>query len=67
MQINKWKLLIATSFIVSFLLTTFTATQAEQAITHANVVWEMTDIVVQENIILKWEVDKNALWNCNPQ
>ena len=44
----KWKILTGALFAISFLFATFTAIQAKPAIVHANVVWEMADIVAQE-------------------
>ena len=64
----KWKILSEALFAMSLLFTMFAAAiQAETVIVHANVVWEMTDVVALEGMILSWEVDKNDLWNCNPQ
>lgn len=63
----RWKMLLGVILILSFLLTTFTIIHAETVVVHANVVWEMTDVVAQEGMVLRWEVDKNDLWNCNPQ
>ncbi|HHT9111472.1 MAG TPA: hypothetical protein ACFYDZ_09990 [Candidatus Brocadiaceae bacterium] len=41
--------------------------RAETTVVHANIVWEMTDIVAQCGMSFKWEVRKNTLWSCNPQ
>src|SRR5574337_1204923 len=63
----KWKVLIGILCATSILLMAFTAIQAETVIVHANVVWEMTDVVVQENMTLSWKVEDNDLWSFNPQ
>lgn len=52
---------------LSFLLTALTDLRAETVTVHANRVWEMTDVVVQENMTLTWEVDKSSLWCFNPR
>ena len=53
--------------VTGILLTMSTCLQAETAIAHANVAWEMTDVVVQENTTLSWKVEKDCLWSCNPK
>lgn len=61
----KWKTGIGVLFALSFLLTVITTLRAETVVVHANIAWEMTDVVVQENMTLSWEVDKNDLWCFN--
>ncbi|MCF6156859.1 MAG: hypothetical protein E3K36_16845 [Candidatus Brocadia sp.] len=63
----KWKTLIGALFTTSAILTAFSVIRAETVIVHANVTWEMTDIVVQENTTLNWRVEENDLWSFNPQ
>ena len=63
----KWKVLIGALFAFNSLLMTFTVTQAETVIVHANIIWEMTDIVVQENMTLSWKVENDDLWSFNPR
>jgi hypothetical protein len=63
----KRKTLVGALFITSVVLTSFSAMRAETVIVHANVVWEMTDVVVQENMTLSWKVEDNDLWSFNPQ
>lgn len=63
----KWKTLIGALFITSAIVMPFSAIRAETVIVHANVVWEMTDVVVQENMTLSWKVEDNDLWSFNPQ
>jgi hypothetical protein len=63
----RWKALIGVVFTTSAILTTFLALRAETVIVHANVAWEMTDIVVQENTTLNWRVEENDVWSFNPQ
>lgn len=59
--------LIGAFFVFISLLMIPMVTQAETVIVHANVVWEMTDVVVQENMTLSWKVEDNDLWSFNPQ
>lgn len=61
----KWKICICALFIMGYLLTLSAFLRAETVIVHANAAWEMTDVVVQENMKLSWEVDKNNLWCFN--
>lgn len=42
-------------------------TRAETVIAHAHIVWEITDMVVQENTTLRWEVEDADVWSFNPQ
>jgi len=63
----KWKVLIGALFVFNSLLMTSTVTQAETVIVHANVAWEMTDIVVQENTTLSWKVEDDDFWSFNPK
>lgn len=63
----KWKAIIGALFITNAIITPFSAIGAETVIVHANVVWEMTDVVVQENMALSWKVEENDLWSFNPQ
>jgi len=63
----KWNIIIGSIFIISFILIPFVNTKAESVSVHANIVWEMTDVVIQENMILSWNVDKNDLWSFNTQ
>lgn len=56
-----------TLFLFCLVFTPFMAIQAETVIVHATVVWEMTDIVVQENMSLHWKVEKDDLWCFNQQ
>ena len=58
---------IGALFVFSSLLATFKAIWAETVIVHANVAWEMTDVVAQEKMILSWKVEKDDLWSFNPQ
>lgn len=67
MQRRGWKISIAALFVAGFLLTALRGARAEQVAVHANVVWEMTDAVAQEGMILTWEVDKRSVWSCNPR
>lgn len=67
LQRLKWKVPIGVLFTFSILLTSVTAIRAETVIVHANVVWEMTDIVVQENMTLSWKVENDDLWSFNPR
>lgn len=67
MQLKNWKILVLILFVVGFPLTTFTSIQAEQVVVHANVVWEITDVVAQGDVILSWKVEKDDLWCFNPQ
>ena len=62
-----WKMLCMILFTIGFLLTTFTTIRAETTVVHANMVWEMTDIVAQENMTLSWKVEKDDLWSFNPR
>lgn len=64
---TKWNIIIGLIFIISFVLIPFVNTKAESVVVHANIVWEMTDVVVQEDTILSWYVDKNDLWSFNTQ
>lgn len=66
MQLRR-KALISVVFITSAILTAFSMLRAETVIVHANVAWEMTDIVVQENTTLNWRVEENDVWSFNPQ
>ncbi len=60
--------LFAVLFAAGFLFSPcLNAARAETAIVHAKVVWEMTDVVVQENMSLCWNVDKDSLWCFNAQ
>lgn len=52
--------------ISAFLMFVSAGVRAETTIVHANVVWEITDIVVQGNMIFKWKVDESGRWSCNP-
>lgn len=61
----KWKTCISILFTIGSLLTSINSLGAETVIVHANAAWEMTDVVVQENMKLSWEVDKNNLWCFN--
>lgn len=63
----KWKIHLGVLFTMNLLLTTFTDIRAETVIAHANVVWEMTDVVVQEDMTLRWMVEKDNLWSFSPQ
>ncbi|MFN3533467.1 MAG: hypothetical protein ACK41Q_13315 [Candidatus Brocadia sp.] len=63
----RWKALIGVVFTTSAVLTAFSVLRAETVIVHANVAWEMTDIVVQENTTLNWRVEENDVWSFNPQ
>jgi len=63
----KWNIIIGSIFIISFILIPFVNAKAESVSVHANIVWEMTDVVIQENMILSWNVDKNDLWSFNTQ
>lgn len=63
----KWKVLICALFTTSTIVAAFSAIGAETVIVHANVAWEMTDIVAQENTTLNWKVAENDLWSFNPQ
>lgn len=64
-QIAKGKLYIGVFFVTGFLLTNFTSLRAETVVVHAHASWEMTDVVVQENMIVRWNVDKNDRWCFN--
>ncbi len=61
----RWNIVIGSIFIISFILIPFVNIKAESVIVHANIVWETTDVFVQENMILSWNVDKNDLWSFN--
>ena len=63
----KWKMFIVALFVIGSLIMTFKVIQADTVIVHANVAWEMTDVVVQEKMTLSWKVEKVDLWSFNPQ
>lgn len=52
--------------VLAFSLPVLKNVHAETTVVHANIVWEMTDIVAQCGMSFKWEVRKNNLWSCNP-
>ncbi|MCF6149761.1 MAG: hypothetical protein E3K37_13990 [Candidatus Kuenenia sp.] len=61
---------IAVFLICCFFLLSAYIPEAETGtntvLVHANIVWEMTDIVMQENSVLSWSVEKDNLWSFNP-
>ncbi|UJS18221.1 MAG: hypothetical protein L3J17_03950 [Candidatus Jettenia sp.] len=61
------KILIGILFAGNILFMAFASARAETVIAHANVVWEMTDVVVQENTSLCWKVEKDDVWSFNPK
>lgn len=60
------KMLMGILFVSNILFMAFAPARAETVIAHANVVWEMTDVVVQENTSLCWKVEKDDVWSFNP-
>ncbi|MBM4054411.1 MAG: hypothetical protein FJ264_07040 [Planctomycetes bacterium] len=68
-RLKKWKMCFITVFsggIFSLLSSYFHVAVADMALVHANVVWEMTDVVIQENSVVSWNVEKDNVWSFNP-
>ncbi|MCF6158887.1 MAG: hypothetical protein E3K32_10015 [wastewater metagenome] len=61
------RVLLEVSLVLISLFVAVTGLRAETVVIHADTVWKMTDVVVQEKKYLQWKVEKNNQWCFNPE